>query len=42
MRVYFLLRNLSLKLRGDEERYLPLSNIHRNTVTLEQTLDLSK
>ncbi|XP_021946535.1 protein CLEC16A homolog [Folsomia candida] len=41
MRVYFLLRNLSLKLRGDEERYLPLSNIHRNTVTLEQTLDLT-
>jgi len=41
MRVYFLLRKLSLTLRKEQEKYLPLTN-PQNCVPVDETLDLSK
>lgn len=41
MRVYFILRKLSLTLRGETEKYLPLTNT-QNCVNVEDNLDLSK
>ncbi len=41
MRVYFILRKLSLKLRKETEKYLPLTNT-QTCVHIDDNLDLSK
>lgn len=41
MRAYFLLRKLSLTLRNETEKYLPLTNT-QNCVHIDDNLDLSK
>lgn len=42
LRIYFLLRSLSLKLRNEEEKFLPLSNVNLRNVAMEECLDLSE
>lgn len=37
-----MLRELSLKLQNLDEKLLPLSNIHRNVVKVDDVLDLSE
>lgn len=41
MRVYFILRSLSLELRNEPEKHLPLTNTQQ-CVGIEQNLDLSE